>query len=300
MTTTDFDVNYFGELAWVSLMKRLQASEQGCLTLKVIAQFDKCVYVAPCDQYAETPVNSTGLICIGPGALGRGPLNVLTEPGFLKAMHKLCPDANGWVSASEFSFGPSIRLNFDDRVQKVSPGVAPCDASAARLLLNRHALPELPVGLDSALFAPIAGRSIAALSTWMMDALIQDRVELSAEVGAAIRQLIGLGAGLTPAGDDFLAGVLLTLLCIRRDDIAELLGAYIIEASRLESNRISAAHLHAAAHGYCGETLARVFAALAEADQHGLKRAIRDQIAVGHTSGRDTWCGVLFTLAQIR
>ncbi len=121
----------------------------------------------------------------------------------------------------------------------------------------------------------------------------------AAAVAAALARLVGLGPGLTPSGDDFIAGYLAslwsragcdfgieTLLPPLGDALAPLL---------LRTHAISRQMLNDAAHGCFAEHLVDVTRALAGAGD--VVAATVHALASGHSSGADTLCGLLFGYA---
>jgi hypothetical protein len=117
-----------------------------------------------------------------------------------------------------------------------------------------------------------------------------------------VRPLIGLGAGLTPSGDDLLVGYLAGLWCTvwdksERVQIVANLGKAIIRLSR-QTNDISRTYLYHASRGQVSSRLA----ALAEAICRGenvdrLLDIAEAAMRVGHTSGMDAVTGLLIGLA---
>ena len=105
-----------------------------------------------------------------------------------------------------------------------------------------------------------------------------------AQAGAAL--LAGLGGGLTPAGDDFLAGAMLRAWLEGREWLCPLLG----EAAE-QTTLLSAALLRAAARGEASAAWHTLLAALGTGGS--LDAAVRDVLAVGSTSGADTAAGFL-------
>jgi hypothetical protein len=109
---------------------------------------------------------------------------------------------------------------------------------------------------------------------------------------SAVGRLIGLGAGGTPAGDDFLVGFVAALWASRRGDrrreafLAEM--GRTLRACLARTSAVSAVYLEAAAEGEVSETLTRLVAAVAGGAAIGaVEAAARPAIAVGHTSGAD-------------
>jgi hypothetical protein len=106
-------------------------------------------------------------------------------------------------------------------------------------------------------------------------------------------ELIGLGAGLTPAGDDFVGGAMIALrVCgttAGNAALADRIAAWALPLARTNTNRISRAHLECAARGEGHEALHDL---LGTFDDKHLQRLAR----VGHTSGLDAAAGALLTV----
>jgi hypothetical protein len=113
---------------------------------------------------------------------------------------------------------------------------------------------------------------------------------------SALGRLVGLGAGGTPAGDDFLVGFVAALWASRRGDAGRQ--AFLTEMGKTlrtclaRTNAVSAVYLEAVAEGEVSEMLARLVAAVA-AGAREAEAAARAAIAVGHTSGADGVFGLV-------
>ena len=115
------------------------------------------------------------------------------------------------------------------------------------------------------------------------------------EYGAA--QIKGLGYGLTPSGDDFLAGFLLGMQALEMaagSDLAAQRRA-VREASR-GANPFSEAMLRSAAEGRSFERASSLIRALFEGAEADVVRHARRLFAVGASSGADLGVGLLFAL----
>jgi hypothetical protein len=135
-----------------------------------------------------------------------------------------------------------------------------------------------------------------------MQALLQATQQFDLTKASAGRELIGLGSGLTPAGDDLLTGYLAGLWCTvfgksEREEFVSGLGRKIVRLSR-RTNDISRTYLYHAARGQISSRLA----ALAEAISHGetgepLLAIAEKAMHIGHTSGMDAVTGLLIGMA---
>jgi hypothetical protein len=126
---------------------------------------------------------------------------------------------------------------------------------------------------------------------------VRAAVEAAVGVGAdhAVAALVGRGDGLTPAGDDALAGALLLLHALTDPRAERLSGAV---RTRLRSTTaVSAALLDAAADGYASPEVVRLVDAVAAGDLVRVRSALPPVLAHGHSSGRDLVAGVAAALA---
>lgn len=111
------------------------------------------------------------------------------------------------------------------------------------------------------------------------------------EAARTLLRLIGLGIGLTPSGDDFLCGVLasITLCRLSNHPFARCLSAEL--GSHLsDTNDISATFLRCALQNQFSQAVCRL-PDLPPADE-----ILQSFKAVGHSSGTDTLCGILYAL----
>lgn len=106
--------------------------------------------------------------------------------------------------------------------------------------------------------------------------------------------LLGAGPGLTPAGDDVLAGALVTAHATgdpRWEVWRALTGALL---SRERTTAVSRGMLHHAMDGYATPQLAAFLTSVCT--DGDITSTLADLLAVGHSSGAATLAGVLHTL----
>lgn len=162
----------------------------------------------------------------------------------------------------------------------------------ARSLLERHAQGGGMVAhghgseFESAVTAALALRSSKLLAALACTDFASAR--------AHARSMIGLGPGLTPAGDDFLLG-LFAVLNIPRSPCEGWLagGAGLAAEAGDATNPISHAALAHAAQGRVRESIVDFIEGLLRGRGDGLAVALRRVLAIGATSGADIACGVL-------
>ncbi len=179
---------------------------------------------------------------------------------------------------------------WNGRVPAVSPGQR--GAEVQRMLRSRA--PDQGI-------APVLQRALAARMAQTLPLLARATATRDVEAAvAALSALVGLGAGLTPAGDDFIVGYLAALWSRSRREpgIATLLRALELPVGRLSlhTNAISRQMLLDALQGHFAERLTDVVRCICEADD--VTAASMRALAVGHSSGADVLCGLVFGLRE--
>ncbi len=263
------------------------AWRRGSLAGRVLAVFSRSAYV-------ETPAGD--LYCLGRPELGEGPLQLLVAP---------LPDGWNW----ELVFRPG------EQVQAVRAGLR-LEGAADRLTVEFDAFrvwsprwvrppspaawPELVRRLPGIRAAVTAGGPAPVLAGAgglhpVIPRLI-DRYATADLPGAveAATGLIGLGPGLTPAGDDFLAGFMAVLHWLGSDPA---FSRGVMARAAGATGRISLGHLKPAAAGLLSARAHRFLQASVVPGRPPLEEALSDLARVGHTSGLDTALGIWAGLA---
>lgn len=232
---------------------------------RVFAAFERSCYV-------ET---AAGIACVGSASIGCGPLNaILARP---QAVPRV---------------GSTLRLCVEQAQAWIPPRATPVDPSALiALWAGRRSREGLAGLVDSpARVERHARRAAEAFIGWL-----QGGAALPAP--AAASALIGLGPGLTPAGDDFVGGALIALHARGRRDAAARIGRWALALAERRTGRISRAHLACAARGEGHEAL---HALLAARDPDAAVAAMDALDRVGHSSGWDAAAGALAALGPFR
>ena len=113
---------------------------------------------------------------------------------------------------------------------------------------------------------------------------------------SASQSLLGLGAGLTPSGDDLVGAALFGRRLIDRDEAWLRIGGGLAQDARSASHAISAALLADTVAGESFEPLHDLADALAAGDAGAALVAARALVRVGHASGWDMLAGLLLGL----
>ncbi len=275
---------------------------------RVLAVFERSFYV---------DMGGGRLACVGTGALGAGPLNALTAfppplPGLGDPM--TVEDDGMWI-------GIGLRLVLAGARTWTPPPMppgppAPSEETAAAL---RQALDLAPATSLAAVVPhhlPPLWRGRAGVGGTAADSKAVDRIATAAAPGLAaldgwlragcpaapaeaIAGLIGLGNGLTPSGDDVLAGALVALRAWGQGEIADRLARWLIPRTLGRTNDISRAHTAAAAAGEGHEHLHGLLIALHRGDREAVPGAAVRLGTMGHTSGWDALAGVAVALGVL-
>lgn len=240
---------------------------------RVLAQGEARVFAAfERSCYVET---AAGIACVGSASIGRGPLNaILAQPRAMPVV------------------GSTLRLRLD----AASTWKPPCARPAESCVLGAHWARRRPKdGLAAMVDSPSsvephARRAVAAFTAWV-------KGNATGRAPAAASALIGLGPGLTPAGDDFVGGALIALHARGSHDVAARIGRWALALAERRTGRISRAHLACAARGEAHEAL---HALLAARDPDAVVAAMDALDRVGHSSGWDAAAGALAGLGRLR
>jgi hypothetical protein len=117
----------------------------------------------------------------------------------------------------------------------------------------------------------------------------------------SVQQLIGLGAGLTPSGDDILVGLLAGFEISKTYDknLEKILSTLrsLVLCHCGKTNQISCKYLSYAAHGYFSTYIIDLLTTISNEDSlTSMKNAANKVVMIGHTSGMDTLIGIATAL----
>ena len=107
-----------------------------------------------------------------------------------------------------------------------------------------------------------------------------------------VASLAGLGNGLTPAGDDFLLGIM--LFAWLRCDLATTICQPLVYSAEQRTTRLSACLLNQAALGNCSTGWHSLFESIAANDDVVFEQNIATLLSYGHTSGSDALAGFIW------
>lgn len=182
----------------------------------------------------------------------------------------------------------------------------PVDASrlVENLALARRRLASKGrgIGVAGTGFAPAREANAGDLEKTLIGEFREGRAGLclaieAGDEAAAQRQvdrLVGLGPGLTPAGDDFLVGLLAVLNLPGSPGAAwRRIGAQVVASAIRRTNSISIAALRHAACGQVRESLVGFCRALIDERAEPMLEALDRVLAIGESSGSEIALGIL-------
>jgi hypothetical protein len=270
------------------------------VTGRIAAVFDRSVYVDLGNQW----------ICVGDATVGNGPVNLLLEPTPHPGVFGgLVVDQTVRVCAGAVHLGERP-LSIDTTAKVWSPPLVSdwthdtlTRGLDALNVISRGRAPKQGLGVflcspgselsdtrETRVCAPV----VSELESWIRDRLVDMRCVEG--VPESVQQLIGLGPGLTPSGDDFLGGVLIALSLVQRRDIAALLYADLCPRLLARTGPISRTHLAAASAGQGLETLHLAINSVIEGNVEMIPDRLRHVDRIGCSSGWDALAGAYVVL----
>jgi hypothetical protein len=207
-------------------------------------------------------------------------------------LHRRCGDFARW-----FSPGAAFRWDGEDLciASRVSGSVRISTGGAeiwrGQVARSARSAPEIARAIGALQLphpegSPLRPRLLALRDAYHADSAVA--------IAQAVHGLIGLGPGLTPAGDDALIGWLAGTALLGPDRRSQAL-CHAVRARLARTTDVSRAHLEDALAGEFSESLVQLAKALPRSAAEA-QRAFADLAAVGATSGRDAAAGLLAAL----
>ncbi len=227
-----------------------------------------------------------------------GRLLAVQGPGPLLAPFSVAVDDASWLSAirpgEQIAFGARMRPAHSLALAWESAATVDCsaaDALEASGVAPAH-LTELHVRGAPSLDSPLGVQARAEL----VEGIARSD---AGRVLAAARRLIGLGEGLTPAGDDCLVGALAVLHRARAPWLIgdASLALAIAHAAHGRTTAVGREFILHALDGFFSEP---VLAVLRAASPDEARRAVAGLLGLGATSGADTLAGMRLAWQALR
>jgi Protein of unknown function (DUF2877) len=263
---------------------------------EVAAVFERSFYLRADDLF----------VCVGEPGIGSGPLTLIADtPTARLGLH---PGEPARIGQNSISIGavtftcescepwhpphwpraaaPDVLVSARETIVHRAAADAPAEGFG-RLLIDANA--------PSGAFARIARQRLARLQSWLVESLAARGAPMPAD---PVRDLAGLGPGLTPSGDDVLIGALALLDALAQDHAqADRMRAHLARAvGHLPpglTSPLSHCFLRVAAAGHVGERLHAAVSSCVIGDVDAVIAAVGD---IGHSSGWDMLAGVVTAL----
>jgi hypothetical protein len=248
-------------------------------------------------------------VCIGEPAIGNGPLTLIADTRV--AWLGLHPGQPARIDETRIAIG-AVTFTCERRgpwhPSRWPRAAAPGALVRARRTIVRRAATDAPAeGLGRAMadtraphdaFARIARRRLARLRSWLVESVAARDPAAPAD---PVRDLVGLGPGLTPSGDDVLVGALALLDALAQDhaDAGAMRANLAHAVSDIPpglTSPLSHCFLRVAAAGHVGERLHAAVSSCVSGDGDAAIAAVRD---IGHSSGWDMLAGIASALDAV-
>jgi hypothetical protein len=250
-------------------------------------------------QACDVELAGYGIVAIVTDLIGDGPFHVVVRAG--ADLDRIGPADPVMLASGRLAIGPVAVDLRSAAVWEPSPDWTrlrnQSRSIAAALRDLRHALdttrgPPLALALGS----PAAGLLAAAVHAADAD-LRAGWAGNDASLSRGVARLAGLGPGLTPAGDDFLLGLLVWAWLAHPTPAA--FGRTVSGTASPRTTALAAAWLTAAADGYVGTVWHRFLATVArDAGPAEILAAADRVLDFGATSGADALAGLLWFAGQ--
>lgn len=237
--------------------------------------------------------------------IGDGPFNVVVPYLPARALPRrftVHTDGDGC------QIGPwRLRLDPSPRLWEARPPWDQLAPTATALRVLQAVVSEAASRMEDALSLGLAQESLDEGASALDEAL---RLQDPAAIRGAAARLAGLGPGLTPSGDDYLAGAMLGLWSIAHGHARELDTEYVLvssfafcreacdeiyRAAASRTHHISRAFLKAARDGLADAHWHALLRALTDGEPLAVERAAKTVLTFGATSGFDMLLGFLHT-----
>jgi hypothetical protein len=245
--------------------------------------------------------NGEHLLSLVQKVVGAGPLNIVVEGGNLHGIRVIEIENHSVLLGDR-------RYDFDvDQVFHSGMDFGPVNIAIFRKNLSIFEKLIIQTSHPKSLAFVLDERRVKAFESGFERAFVKritDGVQqiYDRDIISGVKMLQGCGFGLTPSGDDFIAGLLVGLNFIQKmfgSNLSALIAA-VYEAS-IDSNIFSNAFLYLAKEGLLFEKLKKLILALIHGGEKEVYECTGSLFSVGGTSGADLATGFFMTVeAELR
>ena len=264
---------------------------------QILAVFTNTVYLQASD----------GICCLGTRSIIEGPINIRTD---LSRLDHLNVGGNWHCGNGVLALAGRYQLKTDTARTWKQPPTAPTTITnvpglALGIATIESTLAEYSDQTNNQTkTATIAENRLHRYQELLTDYLRRALSQQQTEVPPGLTGIIGCGDGLTPAGDDILAGALITLHHFHQQDCHARLSRWVLDNAPALTNNISIAHLSAACNG---QGICHLHKLLSTVSVRGESNAAQQSVSVaagvlcdyGHSSGYYALTGVYAVLSVL-
>jgi len=225
--------------------------------------------------------------------IGDGPFNLVIEENICFSEH-LRLESEIFASPTQLHLGDLSVAVANARIwnpcpdwEKLHAGKGEIGHRLSQLRMTNYPMPGMEIGFAAARSDSMTAH-VQALVSNLSSSLAAADVPSSL---LAARKLAGLGAGLTPAGDDYLMGAIYAVWIAHPFEVAGALAKKIADTAAPLTTSLSAAWLRSAGKGEAGILWHEFFNALLSKDQARIEESKTKILAVGESSGADALAG---------
>lgn len=290
----------------------------GSMALGYLLRSNKWEVIATFKRSFYCRDNRSNIICIGQKEIGKGPFTLLCSSNSPWPAHALSTIRQIQVLNNQLLF-EGKGISFDLHGALVwNKSLRTISGQDDHLLTDIYWIagkvfreaPLESLGLVVASFFPLKIPRTRLSSDILTDSLHKRFVgviskishlpvqlhggQYNSSLAEGLERLIGLGPGLTPSGDDFLAGVVMGLYKTGREDEAAWLANFFYRTAQTRVTDISLAFYRALSEGLVAEPYLQFLKAIGTGEALSLERLLNRVSLHGATSGWDTITGMLF------
>lgn len=274
--------------------------------------FTRSVAVHSSYRGAINLITDGGLVSLLPVSAGRGPINVNVDPEIFRSLSSLAARHQISIRQGTLEFADGLVLEYD--TSRVYNPPLRFDRSVTSMSqVERNLEVSRETSLVSGKFGGLGGLLFeswgCAVKARSIPADFRTVIAVVRELLAAVRDcnmngirtstrgLAGLGPGLTPSGDDLLAGFMLAYILgsenRQGNGNARLVNSLILRASARRTSTFSFEVLRQAAFGRANEKLRDLAEAIYTGEERDVKVKTLHVLSMGANSGTDLVVGVL-------
>lgn len=303
--------------------KTLKVVSMGAMAVRALVTSEKWQVISRSKRSFYCSDLNGNIICIGRQEIGKGPFTILCSSENTWPEKAISQTRNLWVRENDlFLEGATIIIdlqgasvwkkslltitnsqeNLIDDLQLLAFYATSNATDESLGSLIPHFFPVQNAGIrnnPAALTVALHKRFLDVISEVQPQPIFLNTRSVNNLFADTLQQLIGLGLGLTPSGDDFLAGIIMGFFRMGKKTEAKYLACYFNKAASDRTTFVSLAFYRALAHGFVTEPYTQLLESIGSGERSQLERILKRIGELGATSGWDTLTGILFGISLV-